>query len=328
MQLIPMEKRTLGKSGIEISRLALGCATFGREIDEKCSREIMEYALEKGITLFDTAESYGGGQARAYRKRVFGIDDIRETTGENHSSEKIIGRWLKNTGLRKQTILQTKISRNFTKTHLVEALNASLERLQTDVIDVYLFHSYDPAVSLEESLEAMDFVVKAGKVRVAGCSNFSLAQLREALEISQNRGLARLEVIQPIYNLAYPEIENDLLPFCRKEQIAAVTYSPLGAGFLSGKYSPDRNLFPKGTRFDVMPDHADEYFSETNFELVEHLRQKADRSGIPMTRLAMNWVLRNPEVTSVLVGARTTAHLDNALAALQMPDAWPEVMTT
>jgi aryl-alcohol dehydrogenase-like predicted oxidoreductase len=311
-----------------VSRLGLGCTTFGREIDEATSFQIMDYAVAKSITLFDTAEAYGGGQARAYRRQSFGIDDVREVSGEMHSSEKIIGRWLKSRGCRDRIVLQTKVSTNFTKAHVAAAVDASLERLQTDVIDLYLFHSYDANTHLEEALEAMTRVIQAGKVRVAGCSNFSAEQIRSALEISRQKSLARMEVTQPNYNLVCREIEQDLLPLCREHDVAVVTYSPLGAGFLTGKYTPDRKAIPKGTRFDVIEDHADIYFSERNFRVVERLRQHAQANGVPMVRLALAWVLRNPNVTSVLVGARTTAHLDNALEALAMefPEPWAEEM--
>src|SRR5207253_6623893 len=137
----------------------------------------------------------------------------------------------------------------------------------------YLFHSYDAATPLEEALEAMTRVVQSGKVRVAGCSNFTAEQLRSALELSQSDGLVRLEVIQPNYSLVCREIEQDLLPLCRAQGIAVVTYSPLGAGFLTGKYTPQRSAIPKGTRFDVIEGHADIYFNERNFRVVEQLRQ-------------------------------------------------------
>jgi aryl-alcohol dehydrogenase-like predicted oxidoreductase len=313
---------------MEVSRIGLGCTTFGREIDEATSFQIMDYAVAHSITLFDTAEAYGGGQARAYRRESLGIDDVREVSGEMHSSEKIIGRWLKARGGRGQIILQTKVATNFTQAHVAAAVDASLERLQTDVIDLYLFHSYDSNTPLEEALEAMTRVIRAGKVRAAGCSNFSADQLRAALEISRQKGLARMEVTQPNYNLVCREIEQDLIPLCREQEVAVVTYSPLGAGFLTGKYTPDRKAIPKGTRFDVIEDHADIYFSERNFRVVERLRQKAEATGVPMVRLALAWVLRNPAVTSVLVGARTTAHLDNALqaVALEFPEPWAAEM--
>jgi 1-deoxyxylulose-5-phosphate synthase len=313
-----IQKKMLGKTGFEVSRIGLGCVTFGREIDEATSFRIMDYAVDQGITLFDTAEAYGGGQARDYRRTQLGLEDTREVSGEFHSSEKIVGRWLKTRHGRDRVILQTKITTNFTAAHFAEALDASLQRLQTDTIDIYLFHSFDPHTSIEESLLAMTAAVKAGKIRVAGCSNFTADQLRQALTITQQHGFTRLEVIQPGYSLVHREIEKDILPLCREQEVAAITYSPLGAGFLSGKYTPDRKAFPQGSRFDVIPDHTDEYFTERNFRVVEHLRQMAETTRIPMVRLALGWVLRNPDVTSVLVGARTTSHIENALLAQEM----------
>jgi aryl-alcohol dehydrogenase-like predicted oxidoreductase len=318
------QKKTLGRTGIEVSRVGLGCVTFGREVDEATSFQIMDYALDNGITLFDTAEIYGGGEARDYRRNVFGIEDTREVSGEFHSSEKIIGRWLSKRRCRDKIILQTKVTTNFTVSHLTEALDASLQRLQTDTIDFYLFHTFDPHSRLEEGLLAMTLAVKAGKIRVAGCSNFSADQLRYAVAISHQYGFARMEVFQPVYNLVAREIEKDILPLCHTHEISVVTYSPLAAGFLSGKYTPDRGAFLPGSRFDVIPGHADDYFSDRNFRLVERLRTKAETNRIPMVRLALGWVLRNSDVTSVLVGARTTSQLQNALTAQEMdfPDQW------
>jgi aryl-alcohol dehydrogenase-like predicted oxidoreductase len=290
----------------------------------------MDYALERGITLFDTAEAYGGGEARDYRRKVLGVDDVREVSAEAHSSEKIIGRWLRARGVRNQVVLQTKVTTHFTASHIAQAIEDSLERLQTETIDIYMFHSFDPETPLEESLTAMTEAVRRGKVRTIGCSNFTADQLSSALEVSPRLGLQRLEAVQPNYSLVARDIEEDLLPLCRKEQVAAVTYSPLGAGFLSGKYTADRSAFPKGSRFHVIPAHADVYFSERNFGVVEQLRKKSEVTGLPMVRLAMAWVLRNPDVTSVLVGARTTAHLDNALMAMEMdfPQEWMAEMNT
>ncbi len=316
--------KPLGKSGLQVSRIGLGCVTFGREIDEQDSFRIMDYALERGITLFDTAEAYGGGEARDYRRKVLGVDDVREVSAEAHSSEKIVGRWLRARGVRNQIVLQTKITTHFTASHIAQAVEDSLERLQTETIDIYMFHSFDADTPLEESLTAMTEALRRGKVHAIGCSNFTADQLRSALEVSRRLGLQRLEAVQPNYSLVARDIEQDLLPLCRKEQVAAVTYSPLGAGFLSGKYTADRHAFPKGSRFHVIPAHADVYFSERNFRVVEQLRNKSEVTGLPMVRLAMAWVLRNPDVTSALVGARTTAHLDNALMALEMdfPQEW------
>jgi aryl-alcohol dehydrogenase-like predicted oxidoreductase len=320
-----MDTRLLGKSGIRVPRLGLGCATFGREIDQADSFALMDYAAEQGMNLFDTAEAYGGGQSREYRKAAFQVEDVREVSGERHSSEKIIGRWLRASGARKQVILLSKITTNFTRAHVREALAASLERLQTDYLDVYMFHSFDPATPAEEALAAMDEAQGSGLIDCAGCSNFSGQQLRDALDVSRRLGLRRLEVVEGICNLVAREAETDLLPLCRDEQIGFLGYSPLGAGFLSGKYSGDRNSFPEGSRFHVIPGHADVYFTERNFHVVDELRRSAERMGVPPLRLAIAWVLAHPLVTTVLCGARNTSQLDNALAAYRMeaPAEWP-----
>lgn len=319
-----MEMRPLGSSGITVSRLGLGTATFGREIDEAGSFRIMDAALESGITLFDTAEAYGGGQARQHRRDRMGVDDVREVSGEMHSSEKILGRWIKSRGVRSQVTIQTKVSANRSEQETWKALEASLRRLQTDTIDLYLFHNYDPEVPLEEGLAALDRGEKAGRIRCSGCSNFSTAQLSQALELNRRQGLPRLGVIQPIYNLAHRELETDLLPLCRRQEVGVVTYSPLGAGFLAGKYSADRDKIPKGTRFDVIPGHVDVYFHPRSFRVVEQLRRMAARTGLSMVQLAMGWVLNREGVDSVLIGARHTGHLDNALRSMEMefPPEW------
>ncbi len=319
-----MEMRRLGRSGINVSRLGLGCVNFGREIDEAGSFQIMDAALERGITLFDTAESYGGGQARQYRRNLLGVDDVREVSGEMHSSERILGRWLKSRGVRSQVTIQTKVSANKSEKQVRQALDASLHRLQTDCVDIYLFHKYDPNVPLEGGLAALDQGKESGKIRCSGCSNFSADQLSAALGLSRENGLPRLEVIQPNYNLACREIETDLLPLCRLEEIGVVTYSPLGAGFLTGKYAADRSTIPKGTRFDVIPGHVDLYFHERSFRVVEHLRQKSAQTGLSMVQLALGWVLHREGVDAVLIGARSTGHLENGLRAMEMdfPGGW------
>ncbi|MSO21834.1 MAG: aldo/keto reductase [Acidobacteria bacterium] len=323
-----MENRHVGMTDIRVSQLGLGCVTFGREIDERSSFNIMTAALDYGMTLFDTAEAYGGGQAQQYRRNVLGVEDVREVSSELHSSEKIIGRWLKANGNRSRIVLQTKVSTNFTKEHVRDAIEASLERLQTDWIDLYLFHSFDDKTPLEEGVEAMTRAVEQGKVRAYGCSNFSASQFAQCLETSKRSGFQRLEVVQPPYNLVAREIESDLLPLCEQEHVGVVAYSPLAAGFLSGKYQSATTAVPKGSRFDVIPGHADIYFKDRNFEIVEKLRRKSEEMKVPMVRLAMGWVVRKEAITSVLVGATRLAHLENAMAALEMTfqDNWMEEM--
>ena len=325
-----MEQRDFGSTGLTIGRVSLGCTTFGREIDEDTCFEIMDHAVENGVTLFDTAEAYGGAQAKEYRRHYLGTDDVREVSGESHSSEMIIGRWLKARNCRDEIVLCTKVTTNHSRAHVAEAIDASLERLQTGFVDIYMYHSFDADTPVDERVAAMDEVVSSGKARFAGCSNYDAAQLRESLDTSQRLGLRGFEIIEPNYNLAVRDIEEETLPLCREHNIAVMSYSPLGAGFLTGKYTPNRDAFPERTRFHVIPGHADIYFSESNFEKVERLRALSERTGLPMTRLAMGWVFQNPDVSTVLAGVRTKAHLDNALAAESMdfPREWLAEMNT
>jgi aryl-alcohol dehydrogenase-like predicted oxidoreductase len=285
----------------------------------------MDYAVEHGITLFDTAEAYGAGQARDYRKNSLQVSDIREVSGEHHSSEKIIGRWLRATGARDLIRLVSKVTTDFTRRHLREALAASLDRVGASELDIYMFHRYDAGTPLDEALSAMDDARASGSIRVVGCSNFTGLQLREALAICRRLGLTRPEVTQSACSLAARDSETDLLPLCREEELAFLGYSPLGAGFLSGKYNGDRTAIPAGSRFHVIPAHADIYFNTRNFQTVEALHRAAVKLGIPPMRLAIAWVLAHPAVTTVLCGARNIGHLDNALAAARLdePVDWP-----
>jgi aryl-alcohol dehydrogenase-like predicted oxidoreductase len=310
------------RTSAKTSRIGLGCTTFGREIPEAVAFALMDYAVDHGITLFDTAEAYGGGQARDTRRRLLGVEDTREVSHEMHSSEKIIGRWLRTRGSRDRITLVTKTSRNFRIAQVRTSLEASLQRLQTDHVEQYLYHSYDPNTPVDEANRAMDAVIKAGLTRMGGCSNYNADQLQAALEDSKQAGLARCEVVQLGYNLL--KAPDEVFKIIAREKLSYQAYSPLAAGFLSGKYTPDRSAIPKGTRFDVIPAHADIYFSDRNFRRVVLLQQLAQKTGVPPLQLAMAWVFQNPLVTTVLVGARTQAHLTNALAAekLFFPPEW------
>jgi aryl-alcohol dehydrogenase-like predicted oxidoreductase len=310
----------LGSTGLSVPRISLGCVTFGREIDQEQSFRIMDYAVEHGITLFDTAEAYGPAEARESRRKLTGVADDRGAKAESHASERIIGRWLKSRNCRKGVILQTKVSPPLTAEHIPEALTGSLERLQTDCVDIYMFHNSDSQTPMHQSLGAMAAMRSAGKIRFVGASNFSAEQLREAM--------GQVEAVQLIYNLAIRGIEADLLPLCRQQDVGVQTYSPLGAGFLTGKYTAGMQKLPEGSRFDLKPGHARIYFSEKNFRIVDRLRGMSQRTGLPMARLAMGWVLHRADVATVLVGARTTEHLHNALEAMEMEMAgeWVQEM--
>lgn len=278
----------------------------------------MDYAVEHGITLFDTAEAYGGGQAREYRRKQLGVDDEREVSGEAHSSEKIIGRWLRARQCRDRIILASKATCNFTREALRRSLEASLERLQTDRLDIYLFHRFDLSVPLSESLAAMDGVVRSGLAGTSGCSNFTARQVADALAVCHEQGLIGPTAVEVPYNLIQREIENELLPLTAKRKLRVIAYSPLAAGFLSGKYSPDRSTLPKGTRFDVIPGHMDIYFLPENFVLVERLHQFAAQAGVAPLELAAAWTFQQPAIDTVLVGARTIGHLAAALKAREL----------
>ncbi|MBM3740992.1 MAG: aldo/keto reductase [Acidobacteria bacterium] len=271
-------------------RLGLGCVTFGREIDEDASFRIMDYAVERDIRLFDTAEAYGGG-----------------------ASERIVGRWMESRGARRNVELVTKVLHDHTRAHVRQALEESLERLRTDLVDIYMFHKFDTGTPQEESTAAMVDALNSGRIRQAGCSNYTAAQLHPVFQVTECN-----------YNLCVRDAEQELFPHCLSHGVRVLTYSPLGAGFLMGKYTPDRAAFPKGTRFDVIPGHADIYFSEQNFGIVRRLHALSARTGIQVPLLATAWVLHNRAVDTVLVGARSIEHLDNALAAarLDFDPAW------
>lgn len=305
-----MEIRRLGRTQVSASRIGLGCATFGREITEDEAFRIMDYAVERGITLFDTAEAYGGGQARAYRKNKLGVEDEREVSGEMHSSEKIVGRWMRARNARQSITLLTKVTLGFTRDHVREALAASLDRLQTSYTDLYLYHQFDAATPYEEAALAAEYALRSGLTRAMGCSNYTAAQLENALRHG------RFDLIESNYNLA---VRDDALPVAQREGLGILTYSPLAAGFLTGKYTADRNTIPKGARFDVIPGHADLYFTDANFALVERLRRLAADTGLSMARLAMAWVFANSAIDTVLIGARGTHHIDQAIEAMNTP---------
>ncbi len=190
----------------------------------------------------------------------------------------------------------------------------SLRRLQTEVIDLYQLHAFDPATPLEETLAALNQLVESGQVRVIGCSNFAAWQLCKALWRADVRGWPRLESVQPNYNLAIRGIEAELLPLCADQEIGVITYSPLGAGFLTGKYSQSGSA-PQGTRFDIRPSHWAIYDNATSMRRMEQLRAKAQETGRSMVQLALAWALGQPGLTSVLIGCRSPVHVDQAFTA-------------
>ena len=286
-----MEYRILGRSGLRVSSIGLGCVTFGREASAEVSFAIMDRAIEGGITLFDTAEAYGAGR-----------------------SEEVVGQWLAERGARGKIVLATKVTRPLRRARILASAEASLRRLRTDVIDLFQLHSWDDAAPLDETLEALDVLVRSGKVRYVGCSNFVAWQLCKALWRQDVGGWARLEAIQPHYNLIVRDIERELLPLAADQEIGVLTYSPLGGGFFTGKYQQGEAV-PTGSRMDVVPGMQPFFFHAAGYRILAGLRAKADALGTSTTLLALAWVMGGGGITSVLIGARAAEHVDQALAA-------------
>ena len=312
-----MENLPVGTSGVTISPIGLGGGNWGREVDEETSWRVMDYAVERGVTFFDTGDLYGGGQSFETRKRVYGTDDQRETTLEMFSSEKIIGRWMAARGCRDEITLCTKVGSGGSAENIAATLKQSLDHFQTDRVDIYKLHRHYDDVPVDETLGALAEQVSAGRTRAIGASNHTATQVEEALAASDRHGLARFEVLQLPYSLAAPDIEDDLLPLAGREGAAVTAYSPLAAGFLTGKYDRDPAKWPQGSRYHIMPGHADQYFSDRNFRILDLLKEKEAELGIPSIQLAMAWAFTHPDVTAVLIGARNAEHIDNAIAAVE-----------
>jgi aryl-alcohol dehydrogenase (NADP+) len=302
----------LGRTGLTVSRLCLGTMTFGLKCDEATSRAILDRAAAGGITFLDAADVYpvGGGFQTAGR------------------TEEIVGRWLE--GRRHEFIVATKCGgamserpwdRGTSRKHVLDAIDASLRRLRTDYVDLYQLHHPDPETPIDESLRALDDVVRAGKARYVGCSNFPAYQLARALGRSELLGVGRFDTVQPRYNLLFRQIERDLLPLCREEALAVIPYNPLAGGLLSGKHRRETGPTP-GTRFtlgNAAGRYQDRYWHEREFATVEALRPLAAEAGLSPTQLALAWTLAEPAITAPIVGASRPEQLDDAIAAVEKP---------
>lgn len=308
-----METRHLGRHGLKVPRICLGTMTFGLQVDEAGSQAILDHAYERGLTFLDTAD-------------VYPVGGSRETTGR---TEEILGRWMKARGNRRQLIVATKCffpsgdglnDRGLSRAHIVEAIDASLRRLGTDYVDLYQSHGFDELTPIEETLRAFEDLVRAGKVRYAGCSNYSAWRIAQALASAQRLGVSGYASVQPRYNLLYREIETELLPLCRAEGLGVLVYNPMAGGFLSGKYR--RGEAPRaGTRFTLgsaAERYQERYWQDAQFDAVEKLKRAADARGLTMPSLAVAWVLAQEGVTSAILGASRAEHLDAGLAAFDV----------
>ncbi|HET9923773.1 MAG TPA: aldo/keto reductase, partial [Methylomirabilota bacterium] len=243
-------------------------------------------------------------------------------------TEEIIGRWL--AGRRHDFVVATKCfgamsarpwDRGGSRKHILDAIDGSLRRLRTDYVDLYQLHHPDAATPIDETLRALDDVVRAGKARYVGCSNFHAYQVARALGRSEALGAARFDAVQPRYNLLFRQIERELLPLCREERIGVIPYNPLAGGFLSGKHRRESGPTP-GTRFTLgtaASRYQDRYWHDREFDTLEALRPLAAEAGMSLTRLAVAWVLAEPAITSPIVGASRPDQLDDVLPAVEKP---------
>ena len=308
-----METRSLGRAGLRVPVLCLGTMTFGLQSDEKTSCEILDRSLEAGVHFLDTADVYPlGGR----------LGDVGRT-------EEILGRWMRERGHRDRILLATKCrgrmgrgpnDEGLSRQHILQAVDASLRRLQTDWIDLYQTHFFDPDTPIEETLRALEDLVRAGKVRYIGCSNYPAWRLAESLEASERLGIARYESVQPRYNLLYREIETELLPLCRSRGLGVLVYNPLAGGFLSGKYSKGESP-REGTRFTLGRAgrmYRWRYWQDAQFEVVEQLAKVAEARGHNLVSVAVAWTLAQPGISSAIIGASRADQLEGSLAALDV----------
>lgn len=306
-----MEHRKLGRTGLTVSRICLGTMTFGLQIDEAAAFAILDHAADAGVSFLDTADIYPQGG---------GIDSAGAT-------EEILGRWLK--GKRAQFVVATKVfgrtgpqpwDAGNNRRHIMDAVDGSLRRLKTDWIDLYQVHHDDPDTPIDETLETMNDLVRSGKVRYVGCSNFVAYRLARSIGRSETLGVARFESVQPRYNLLFREFERELFPLCMEDGIAVVPYNPLAGGMLSGKY--DREKVPAGgTRFGMARAgrvYQDRYWNESAFDAVDAFVALAKLAGIQPATLAVAWVLAQPAVTAAIVGATLPDQLDDSFAAVDL----------
>jgi aryl-alcohol dehydrogenase-like predicted oxidoreductase len=308
-----MRRTQLGRTGLSVSRLCLGTMTFGLQCEEDLSRSIMDTAADGGIDFFDTADVYplGGGA---------------NTVGR---TEEIVGAWM--VGKRHDYIVATKCvgrtgrkvwDQGMSRKHILDAIDASLKRLKTDYVDLYQLHSYDPTTPIDEALEALDTVVRSGKARYVGVSNWPATKVARAIGRSELKGWAGITSAQPRYNLLFRTFERDLLPLCLEEGIGVIPYNPLAGGMLTGKHT--QGAPPEGTRFtlgNAGARYQERYWHDREFESVEALKGVAAEAGISMATMAVSWVLANPAITAPIVGASRPDQLADSLAAADAPMA-------
>ena len=293
----------MGKSGLQVSRVCLGTMTFGAGADEATSFKLMDRFMELGGTFLDTADQY-----------TLGV------------SEQIVGRWIKDRGVRDQVVLATKVyspmgdgpnERGLSRIHIQRGVEDSLRRLQVDVIDLYQIHRWDFESEPEETLEALNDLVRQGKVRYIGCSNLKAWHLYKYLTLSRDHGWSRFISLQPPYSALNRAIENEVLPLCAEEGLGVIVYNPLAGGFLTGKYARGQAP-PSGTRMADMAVYQGRYMTEAAMDIVDRFVEAARARGVTPAQLALAWVMAEPRVTCPIIGARNLEQLDDTMGGIDI----------
>jgi aryl-alcohol dehydrogenase-like predicted oxidoreductase len=300
-----MQYRFLGRAGLKVSELCLGAMTFGRESTEAESRDMMSRFVEAGGNFIDTADVYGRGV-----------------------SEEIVGRWLKSQP-RDQMVIATKVrfamgdgpnDAGLSRKHILDAIDASLRRLGTDYVDLYQVHMWDAGTPLEETLSALDQLVRIGKARYIGASNYAGYQLQKAIDLSRRMGWEPFTCLQPLYNLLDRSLEWELLPVCLGEGVGIIPWSPLRGGWLSGRYRRGMSAPPEGSRVDIATregwsENWAKYDTDHTWAVIDALLAIAQEAGKTPAQVALRWLLQRPGVTAPIIGARRMAHLEDNLGA-------------
>ncbi len=309
-----MEVRRLGKTGLKVTELCLGTMTFGKQADKMESFRILDEAFAAGVQFLDTADAYPIG---------------RESSAEAGRTETIIGEWLQ--GKRQQVIVASKCfgdvgpgpnDRGLSRKHIMDAVEGSLSRLRTDYLDLYMAHQIDPDTPLEETMEAFDTLVRQGKVRYVGISNWRAWQVMKANGIAALKGLAPIVSLEPRYNLLFRMIEEDLVPMALEEGLGIIPYNPLAGGLLTGRHTKDA-VPQEDTRFGL-PHHTgavyrQRYWQEAHFQAVERYVAWCHEQALDPVTTAVRWVLQQPGITSVIIGASRAEQLPASLRAAQTP---------
>jgi len=312
-----MDYVNLGKTGLKVSRLCLGCMSFGSSkwrswvLDEAEARPFVQKALEGGINFFDTADVYSQGE-----------------------SEKVVGAALKDFAKRHEVVIATKVNgpmgqdannRGLSRKHIFDAIDRSLTRLKTDYVDLYQIHRFDYETPIEETLEALNDVVRAGKARYIGASSMYAWQFAKMLATSEKHGWTRFVSMQPQYNLVYREEEREMLPLCRAEGVGVIPWSPLARGFLAGGRAEPGQGNTERARTDEFSPRL--YYREPDFKVVEALDGIAKARGVSNMQVALAWVLKNPAITAPIIGTSKPHHLDDALGAFAIKLTDEEIQT-